>query len=354
MRKTIWGIVVIFTWCAFFLATVNAAPQLQKEKNSSRTQPLPYRQSKAYSAKKKVVPEEEKIRVFLPELSTVKGESYTLGEVARLEGEDPLLIEKLSQLTIGRSPVPGSSQVLTNALLQSRLRPHTKDGQIVFSAATSTKVQRAALRVPGEDVDRAVLEYIKKEYSGQEIKPKLLSRSRDVFLPHGELIYEIKEQGKHKKEGGYRTYGVMFRIDEKLAKTISVRVYLKVYKDIYVAKDTIKKDHVIEEIHLQKVRRNIDRLPAAYITDKESVVGKIAKRVIGPREVLKSNVLETPPIIESGERLMIVYESPYLRLTAPGIALSKGGLGERIPVRNLESKTVVYAKIKTSKLVQVN
>jgi flagella basal body P-ring formation protein FlgA len=50
---------------------------------------------------------------------------------------------------------------------------------------------------------------------------------------------------------------------------------------------------------------------------------------------------------------MIVYETPLLRLTAPGISMSKGRMGEKIPVRNADSKLVVYATVQDENTVQV-
>lgn len=311
--------------------------------------------AQAAPRKNKHIPEEDRIQVFLKEAVVVESNQYTLGEVARLEGIDIYLIERLAQIKIGRSPLPGKTLVVTRSLILSKLRSHRiNTRRLVFPGSESGKVQRAALKIPGEDIDRVVLSHIRDSFTDKDIKPRLLTKSRDVFLPRGELSYEIKEKGNYKKEGGYRTYEVSFQIDGKQKKVIPVRAYLKIYKEVYVAKDTIKQNQVIQETDLVKIRRNVDRLPSAYIENKNSVVGKIAKRAINPKEVLKRVTVTTPPLVASGDRLMIIFDTPTLRLTAPGIALAKGRFGERIPVRNLDSKVVVYAKVQSKDFVQVN
>ena len=78
-----------------------------------------------------------------------------------------------------------------------------------------------------------------------------------MFLPRGELSYDISEIGVYKKEGGYRNYQINFRVDGKSARKVTVRAYLKVYKEIFVAKDTIQRDKIIEETDLVRVRRNV-------------------------------------------------------------------------------------------------
>ena len=98
----------------------------------------------------------------------------------------------------------------------------------------------------------------------------------------------------------------------------------------------------------------MDRIPREYVTDKNQLIGKITTRTINQSEAIRGNTVTTPPLVNSGDRIQIVFETPFLRLSAPGISLSKGRKGERIPVKNSESKLVVFATVKTRNIVQVN
>jgi flagella basal body P-ring formation protein FlgA len=95
-------------------------------------------------------------------------------------------------------------------------------------------------------------------------------------------------------------------------------------------------------------------MPREYVTDKNQLIGKISNRTINPSEAINVNTVSTPPLVKSGDRLQIVFDTPFLRLSAPGISMAKGIKGERIPVKNLESKIVVFATIKTRNIVLVN
>jgi flagella basal body P-ring formation protein FlgA len=306
-------------------------------------------------AAKREYAEEQKIRILFPETALVEGEEYSLSEIATLEGADFALVERAGKVKIGRSPLPGRKLTVTRSLVLSRLRSAKLDPErLDFPQSESTQVMRAALKVVGEDLDQVVMQFIEQQYPEQDIKPRLLSRSRDVYLPRGEISYEVREKGTFGKEAGYRTYEVLLNVNGELSKTVPVRVYLKLYKEVYVAKETIKRDEIIEEADLVKVRRNIDRVTSAYITDKDSVVGKVASRTIGSNEVIAGNSVVTPPIVKEGDRLTIVYETPNLLLSAQGVSLAKGRVGDRIPVRNVDSKTVVYAQVRDKNVVEVN
>ena len=95
-------------------------------------------------------------------------------------------------------------------------------------------------------------------------------------------------------------------------------------------------------------------MPREYVTDKDRLIGKITTRTINPSEAIRGNTLTNPALVKSGDRIQIVYETPFLLLSVPGISLSKGRKGERIPVKNSESKLVVFATVKTRNTVQVN
>ncbi len=299
--------------------------------------------------------DEQQIKVFLPPSSVIDSDEYRLGEIAQLEGEDVLLLEKISQTVIGRSPLPGRKLTVTRSLILSRLRSQKINiKRFVFPGSESSSIQRAALKITGKDIDQVVLKHIREANSNEDLKPRILAKTRDIFLPRGQVSYVITSKGKYKKDGGYRNYEVEFSIDGEAVRIVTVRTYLKLYKEVFIARDTIRRNQIIEESDLLKVRKNVDRLPREYVTDKDQLIGKISKRTINPSEAIRRNTVSAPPLVKSGDRLQIVFETPFLRLSAPGISMAKGRKGERIPVKNLDSKIVVFATVQTRNVVLVN
>ena len=295
------------------------------------------------------------IKILLQDSKVIEGAEYLLGEISEIECENSLLIEKLSKVVIGRSPLPGKKLTVTRSLIFSRLRSNrinTKD--ISFPGSQSIVIHRAALKISGKDIEKVVLKYVGESNSNKDLKVRLLAKIKDIYIPRGQVSYVINSKNKYKKEGGYRNYEVEFSVDGKLVRKVFVRTYLKLYKEVFVARDTIRRNKVIEESDLLKLRRNVDMIQREYLTDKNNIIGKISTRTLNPSEVFSSGSIKSPPLINSGDRLQIVFETPFLRLSAPGISLAKGREGDRIPVKNSESKVVVIATVKTRNTVQVN
>ena len=86
---------------------------------------------------------------------------------------------------------------------------------------------------------------------------------------------------------------------------------------------------------------------------KDLLVGKRAKTNIGIGRVIYKSMVEIPPVIKRGQRVLIVAESDTLKVTAPGVAKEDGRIGELIKVQNLLSKKVVIGKVVDAQTVKV-
>ena len=237
------------------------------------------------------LPDEQLIKIFLPQSSVINSNEYRLGEISQIEGEDVLLLEKISKTVIGRSPLPGRKLTVTRSLILSRLRSQKINvKRFVFPGSESSSIQRAALKVTGKDIDQVVLKHIREANKNEDLKPRLLAKTRDIFLPRGQVSYVITSKGKYKKEGGYRNYEVEFSIDGEAVRIVTVRTYLKLYKEVFIARDTIRRNQIIEESDLLKVRKNVDRMPREYVTDKNHLIGKISNRTINPSEAITGKI----------------------------------------------------------------
>jgi flagella basal body P-ring formation protein FlgA len=99
---------------------------------------------------------------------------------------------------------------------------------------------------------------------------------------------------------------------------------------------------------------NLADLPSNVITDPEAVLGKRTKRAIGAKTVLRTNLVEFPPLVKRGDIVVIIAESEGLKISALGQVKKKGALGDRIPVINFDSKKILYAQVLDSNTVKVD
>jgi flagella basal body P-ring formation protein FlgA len=99
---------------------------------------------------------------------------------------------------------------------------------------------------------------------------------------------------------------------------------------------------------------DLSNVPANVITEPEAILGKRTRRAIGAKTILRTDLIEFPPLVKRGDLVMIIAESDGFKITALGQVKKRGRLGERIPVINFDSKKILYARVVDANTVKVD
>ena len=297
-------------------------------------------------------PQQIEIRV-LPD-SVVYGENFVLGDIAELDGFDVETIQKIAEVKIGRSPLPGRSIVIRRGQIQSRLKRKFKNYKFAIQVPKRALVSRASLKVSKEQIREIVTQEVKKRYEAfDDVKITIRTRLKDVFIPKGKASFTLQQIGKNKQIGGYTTWKLQLRLDQKVVKQVLVRVKVDVTDEVMVAKGKIQKGRSIESSDLVKIRKDISKERWNYQIQPDLLVGQTARRDILKNEQLRSRLVEAPTVLQKGSPVRLVYKTNNLFLTNIAIALRSGKKGDLIPVRTVKSKKTIYAIVVDSRNVEV-
>jgi len=174
-----------------------------------------------------------------------------------------------------------------------------------------------------------------------------------IVLPAGQVSCEVTlPEGALR--GGYVAATLRLLSQGEEVKRLRVTARVDVYADVVVTRQYLKKHHEIREADLQILNRNISFLPPDVVTEVKEVLGKRATLSINSNEVLRTGMVEEPPLIKKGDRVLLLVESPLFRITALGESKEEGRRGERVKLLNLSSKREVYGRVLDSKTVEIN
>jgi flagella basal body P-ring formation protein FlgA len=123
---------------------------------------------------------------------------------------------------------------------------------------------------------------------------------------------------------------------------------------VVITKKPLGRHKPITEDDITVLKMDLAKVPSGVITDPDAVLGKRTSRAIGSKTVLRTDLVEFPPLVRRGDVVEIVAETQGFKVTALGQVKKKGALGERIPVMNFESKKVLYARVMDSKTVKID
>ncbi|WP_448682181.1 flagellar basal body P-ring formation chaperone FlgA [Pseudomonas nicosulfuronedens] len=147
---------------------------------------------------------------------------------------------------------------------------------------------------------------------------------------------------------------VRVRCDGSSPWTVFVPATVRLFRQVVVTTQPLKRDHVIEAADISVVERDVGPLTQGYLTDPERALGQKLKRATVNDQVLAPVFLEQAAAIRKGEQVVIRARTSAINVLMPGEALSDGVPGEQIRVRNLRSQRIVKARVIEPGTVEVN
>jgi flagellar basal body P-ring formation protein FlgA len=112
-----------------------------------------------------------------------------------------------------------------------------------------------------------------------------------------------------------------------------------------------------QAIHANQIRAAFVRddagFSAGYAHDPNELAGKIAVRTILPGRPIGLAQVRAPDVVEAGRPVRILYQHAGLKISLQALALSSGGVGETIQLRNPDSGKPIAGLIRGDGTVEV-
>lgn len=295
------------------------------------------------------------LRVQVKSRAEIKAAKILLGKIARIDGSDPGRVQRLAKVVIGRAPLPGKSRIIQDSYIKMRLRQSRVDlAGVQLQIPPQIVVSRSFIKISKERIKKIVADFIHHTLPVQQKSARLtnVDVAQAVVLPPGRVTYTVMPP-RNSELLGKLPLSVLFSVNGHFVKRTWATVTIEMLADVVIAKRSIGRYKPISQEDIMVVQMDLAALPSNVITDPAGVIGKRAKRAIHARTPLRTDLVEFPPLVKRGDMVLIVVESAGLKITALGQVRRKGRRGERIPVVNLDSKKILYARVVDSHTVRV-
>lgn len=127
--------------------------------------------------------------------------------------------------------------------------------------------------------------------------------------------------------------------------TVFVPAQVRLYRPVLVATRPLNRNALIQPGDAALAERDIGQLTQGYLTDLSQVAGKKLTRAVQTDQVLATIHVAMAEVIRKGDQVVINAHSGAISVKMPGEALSDGGLGEQIRVRNTRSQKIVRGRV---------
>ncbi len=294
-----------------------------------------------------------KIKVF--EKTEIENERILLGEISLISADDPLLIQKIMNIDLGKAPVPGKKKNIKRTSIVFRLKNKGLDPlTLKLFVPDNAEVSRAAKEISKTEIEKIVFSFLEKNLPWDSSRTNIrnIRINSSILLPKGNISCKVVPT-KNAKYLGTTPLSLNFSVNGKFAKRIWVSVYIEVMKDVVVTKRPLGRFKEINENDIYRKSMNLAELPSNVISTCEEVLGKRTRRAIDSNVALRTDLVEFPPLVRRGDVVMIIAESENMKITTLGIIKETGRKGDMIKVENLDSSKIIYARVLNSKNVKV-
>ena len=133
--------------------------------------------------------------------------------------------------------------------------------------------------------------------------------------------------------------------DGKSVSSTSLQGKYYILGEIPVPAVNISKGEVIKADKLKMVKVRMNRIKQQNLTDMSVLVGSEAKRTLREGKIINESDVGKVMLIKKGDVVRSVYKTPKMQISAKVEALEDGGKGDRIEVRNVNSKRIIFAEV---------
>ena len=226
--------------------------------------------------------------------------------------------------------------------------------QIAIRLPDKIMVSRQQMTITREQIETHFREFVLKKASWktEDLVIGQISFGSLPALPPGQLTVEVTAS-PHERFVGNVSVTMHFGVDGKEVRNMRVSGKVELYQEVIHSVRAMKRDEVITEADIQSIRTNIAARPDRYLSQPDQVVGKRLLCSIGPNEPFGPRDLDQPSLIKRGDPVTIVYQQAGIRLSTRGEAKDKGRQGDRIRIRNLDSKKNILCQVIDSQTVEV-
>lgn len=301
--------------------------------------------------------------IRMKESATVQGKEILLKDIAEISAQDRLVTESLEALPIGQAPLPGMSRTFDPDLLVIKLRQYKIDPSGIRIETPRHVTVVGAHRVIGSDelfraAKSAVLRDGEEEMERITVRPDILPP--DLVVPPG--AFELRARPRLTsacaepcRRVGLGSIPVVVEawVDGRLYRSVSLTVRLSLMREVVVANYPLPRHTLVKATDVRLERRDIGLLPHQPLQDPALVVGRRTTRMLAMGDIVLSDAVELPPLIQKGDVVSLVVETPSLLVTAKGIAQEGGKAGQLVRVKNTASGREVLGKLESNKTVRV-
>ena len=300
--------------------------------------------------------QQSKLSVRVHAQATLDADSFTLGDIAEVKSPDAMIAERLRGVALGYAPSVGTTRELARARIEIAVAAAGFDlATLRLEMPTTIKIKRASQFVDLGSVraaiDTAVLADLRAR--GATARLARLDLPPAIEIPSG--AFEIDVAAKNIRNPFVPfSVGLELRVGATVVRRLNVTAQVEASMPVLVASHDIAANARLTPQDFSLEPRILQGT-ASQLTDAKGLRGRAARRFIKQGEILSADMFVSPLVVKPGDIVRIegFTDDGKVRVIVTGEARGSGRVGDRVQVRNTQSKSMLQAIVVDEGLVRV-
>lgn len=276
-------------------------------------------------------------RPMLQEHALIEGDVIRFGDLFTDAGDK-------ADTAIAKAPAPGRRIVLDAERL-NRIAAAYKFPWRAHSRFDRVIVERGGKEVPREVVAEALRENLLDQGMQGNALIEFFDRDFQIFIPadHPSTV-SVKHIQYDKRAGNFSAVLTSPAVGP-LAREF--RLNGRAYAAVAIPVLRERKDYgdIIRKQDIDWIQMRADRVGSNVATSSSDLVGNTPRRMVLAGRPVAKNGVRRPILIDKGDIVTMIYQTPQMTLTTKGRAMDEGSRNDTIRVMNTQSKLIIDATI---------
>lgn len=282
----------------------------------------------------------------LREKAVANGPEILLGDLAELPESNATGIAGLAGLSLGPSPMPGETRIVTSTEVHRILETAALPG-ISVGGAARTRVTRSSRPLPEAEVAQALRAHLAaiSGWQADEIEVRAIRKLNDVSIPEGSTTSLHVLQRSAPVSFRNLSIPMEVSVDGRPVRTIWVTADIRITATVAQATKRLPYGTVLTGDDFKIVRAEIPDPRSSYIRSAEMGSGKVLRRTLKPGELITGDALSDPLLVRNGDTVRLRLENSNIRVVMLARAEQNGRMGQSIRIRNLDFARTLRALV---------
>ncbi len=208
-----------------------------------------------------------------------------------------------------------------------------------------TVVERRSIVIGAEEIKDHILAALVEKGIDADVSIELNNRMQRLYVPgDGSATMAVEDISFNPNTRRFAA-NIIAPVDGPAPTR--TRVTGRIFKmlEIPVLSDRLARGEIIRERDIKWIEIRSKRAGGNVITDESDLIGMAVKRGLRPGVPIRTSEVGRPVLVARGALVVMILNTPLMRLTSQGKAQENGVNGDTIRVLNTQSNKVVQATV---------